>query len=179
MLDKILSKLPLLSRDKDDEEEFLSDEEVRHNRIVFHRTHVRNGPSGHVFGAVNARAQKRAQVATAKRRVKRARRSQLRDYHESQRIAAVVRGHLQLAGVLPYVVERELDPRQQVISASWLVQRFGTTVEEDGREIVSFKYEDVLTALGEALHFYGQVVGLPDLQVPAGYVVPIYEVASA
>lgn len=176
----ILSKLPFLNQDESDDD--LSDEEreaqAKKDRIKFHRESVRNGPVK--FKSVTSGMIRRAQARDLARRTKKVRRTQVQNYVATQRFGASVRGHLQHAGILPFI-NREVDPQQQVISAAWLVQRFGVNVEVDGVETdeVSFAYHDVLNALSAALKFHGQVVGQPDLRVPDDYVVPIYEQGTA
>ena len=165
------SKLPSLLGRQDDSEPTDAELELeaKKERIEFHRTHVRNGPT--TFRHVTEGDARREQARAVRRQMKKARRSQLRSYHQTQRLAATVRGHLQLAGLIPFVVPQPLDPWQQARSAAWLVQHFseGPT---------SFAYDDVLASLSRALKFYGQAVGIPGLQVPADYVVPVYELGT-
>lgn len=173
----ILSQIPFLSKKTAPEAPATGElteadrlAEEKADRVAFHREHVRNGPVK--FRHIADGAVRRANQRAIKRSTKRARRVQLKNYHETQRIAATVRGQLQLAGALPYVVERELDREQQVRSVVWLVVRFGTE-KEDGT--VSLAYDDVVAALNSALKFYGQAVGLPGLVLSEDYVVPVYE----
>ena len=105
---------------------------------------------------------------------KRARRKQVAEYLEIQKIGASTRGQLQLAGVLPFHAPRDLDLAQQVKSTIWVVERFGKE-GEDGS--MSYAHDDVLLALAAALEFYGKVIGDETLQVPEGYVIPVYEAA--
>lgn len=175
----ILSKLPFLKNKHvpETEEEGPTDAELKAERIRFHREKVRNGPVN--FKTPTTGQIRRAQRRDLDRRTRKARRGQVQNYFATQQLGAVVRAHLQAAGVLPYVHERPLDLQQQVVSAAWLIQRFGVPVmAEDGvteTDEMSFAYFDVLTALGAALKFYGQTIGRNDLQIPEGYEVPIYE----
>jgi hypothetical protein len=174
----ILSRIPFLNsktEPDDDRTDEAIEAEAKAERIRFHREKVRNGPTNFKF-LTNGQI-KRAERRELAGRTRKARRAQVKNYFDTQRLAASVRGHLQSAGVLPYAVEREIDRQQQVVSAAWLVTRFGVDIEDTDE--VSFAYNDVLIALGAALKFYGQAVGLPDLRVPADYVVPIYEEGTA
>jgi hypothetical protein len=170
MIQNLLAKLPSLRKKSDDEP---SPEELelqaKKERIQFHRDHVRNGPAN--FRHVTSGMQRRAQERDLRRQMKKARRSQVRNYFQTQQLAATVRGQLQLAGLIPFVVPRELDLMQQAKSAAWLVQHFS-----DGP--TSFAYDDVVKALSAALKFYGEAVGLPGLRIPEDYVVPVYELGT-
>lgn len=171
----IFSKLPFFNSKNEEEFVTSADDEVqaKKDRIAFHRNHVRNGPTN--FKSVSSGQERRANKRALNRRTKRARRSQIKMYFETQRLAASVRGHLQLAGALPFVVPTELNPYFQVSSTAWIVQRFGAELE-DGT--VSFDRDDVLVALGQALHYYGQATGQPGLQLPDDYIVPVYWLSS-
>ena len=171
-LDPILSKIPTLSKDEDTrtDDEIAAEEKAA--RVKFHRDKVRCGP-------VKFRPPSNGQLRRERQRAldtmtKRARRKQVAEYLEIQKIGASTRGQLQLAGVLPFHAPRDLDLAQQVKSTIWVVERFGKE-GEDGS--MSYAHDDVLLALAAALEFYGKVIGDETLQVPEGYVIPVYEAA--
>jgi hypothetical protein len=178
----LFSKLPFLKSD-DAEQAEVDETQARKDRIKFHRDHVRNGPSN--FKTLTSGQIRRAQRRELNGRTKKARRAQVQNYFATQRLAATVRAHLQHAGVLPFVNENHvLDLHKQVVSAAWIVQRFGTEIEvevtdDDGETRVvktgemSFQKHDVLTALDAACKFVGQASGKA-LSVPADYEVPVY-----
>ena len=148
--------------------------EVKKERIKFHRLHVRNGPAK--FRTTTNGQVRRARRRAAKREQKRAYKEQVRNHLSTRMLASVTAGQLRLAGVLPYVHERELDRVQQVRSTVWIVQRFGTENDEGDP---SFLLDDVKQALLNALKFYGQAYRLGEQALPEGYVVPIYEIPDA
>lgn len=163
----IFSKIPFLK--SDDTEQIAEDEaQAKAERIKFHRIHVRNGPTN--FKDQTNGQVKRARVRALARETKRARRIQVRNHRRTQQYAATVRGQLQLAGALPYLDGRALDPVRQVKAVAWLVQRFGA------EEIPNYRAEYVLNSLRSALGFYSKTVGLPGLALPEDYVLPIYEI---
>lgn len=172
----ILSKLPSLTDDRDTAvAEQVFEVESKRDRIAFHRAKVRNGPVN--YKTVTAGQERRAQKRALARETRRARRVQVRNYFETQKLAAAVRGHLQRAGVLSYLGQTEIDRHLQVTSTVWLLQRFGVNVEVDGVETdeVSFAYDDVLKGLRAALKFHGQATGQEGLDIPEDFIVPIYE----
>ena len=164
-----LKKLPSLKATQDDIDAD-AEAKAKADRIAFHRERVRNGPVS--FKPVTAGQERRARARAVRKQMRVTRKTQVRNYFETQALGAQVRAHLQGAGVLPYVHARPLDLHQQVVSAAWLIERFGKE-GEDGT--TSYAYEDVLLALAEALRFHGQVIGDETLQVPADYVVPVFE----
>ena len=146
-------------------------EREKQERIDFHRRSVRNGPTR--LRHVTSGMVRRAQARDIKRRTKKTRQAQVRNYLQTQRLAAVTRGHLQFAGILPFYLEdRDLDLLQQARSAVWLVQHFS-------EDEVSYAYADVKATLERALQFYGQAVGQTHLRLPADYVIPVYEEGTA
>lgn len=135
------------------------------------------GPKGGVKtqGPAKYRILTNGQIRRARKRdldamTKKARRKQLRDYHAANYQQAVVRAHLQHAGVLEFS-QIAVDPEKQVKSTIWLVQQFGVKNEE-GR--ISILREDVLSALQEALDYWGKIVGIPNPRLPEGYVPAVY-----
>ena len=173
----LLSKLPFLKPGVDAEAADDNGEEAKRERIKYHREHVRVGPRAtqHVTNGQVKRARKRALAGMTKK----ARRNQIQNYFETQRLASTVRAHLQHGGVLPFVHERTLDLNQQVVSVAWIVQRFGQEIEVelDGEMVktgeMSFQEADVRLALEAATKFVSQASG-QELSVPADYVVPVY-----
>ncbi len=168
----ILSKIPSLSKSPEEAAE-IDEAQAKRDRIKFHRDNVRNGPAK--FRHVTAGQERRARTRALARQTKKARRAQIRNHHETQRLAATVRGQLLLAGVLPYADSRTPEPVAQVKAVVWIVQRFGVEAEDGSASLLA---EDVIAALNAALKFYGQAVGLPGLRIPDGYVLPLYRVAE-
>lgn len=144
-------------------------EQQREDRIKFHRTHVRNGPTS--FKGQTSGQAKRAKVRELARRTKAATRSQRQTHHANKLSTAVLRGKLQQAGALPYEYGGIVDPVRQVEATLWLVVRFGID-DEDGRK--SFTHDDVLVGVSQALEVYGKLTGNQGIQIPEGYVVPVY-----
>lgn len=167
MIKNLFSQLPGLKSDDAEHIAEVDEAQAKADRIAFHRTHVRNGPAN--FKTQTNGQAKRARVRALARETKKARRAQVRNYLQTQRLAATVRGQLQLAGVLPYADGRTPDPVRQVKAVVWIVQRFGP-------DEVSFKSAAVIDALNSALKFYSQATGHLGLSIPVGYVLPIHEV---
>lgn len=165
----IFSKLPFFNGKSDDAvSEEAAEIQAKADRIKHHRDNVRNGPVKERH--ITSGQYRRSIIRTAEAEARKSRSRQIKGYFQTQQTAATVRGHLQAAGILPYAV-LELDPFNQVVSAAWLVQRFGIEVPGTGR--VSFAHDDVLTALEGALAWYGKA-SQTDVAFPEDYVVPVY-----
>lgn len=172
MIKNIFSNLGnvLTGRKVDDEAEIEPTEaELKAERMKFHREQVRNGPVNfrHVTSGQVRRAQERAKAREMKRNFKR----EVSSYFERQRVAATVRGHLKIAGVIPFIDGHEAELHEQIVSTGWLLQRFGVEVKVDGTGTgrISFAAGDVIDGLRNALSFYNNATG-SRYQFPEGYV---------
>ena len=169
----IFSNLPFFNKPADESEAELTKDEIaaeeKADRIAFHRTHVRNGPTS--FKYLSAGQQRRARVRAEQREVKKNYRREVKNYFERQRLGASVRAHLQIAGVIPFIDGSEAPVHDQIASTGWLVQRFGTEVEVDGQGTghVSYREADVVDAMRRAAQFVGAAFGYTP-PVPADFV---------
>lgn len=135
--------------------EELSEEELKKQRIKFHRDHVRNGPRfgrgkkgplpimGTVTPGMQRRANQRAQDARGRKVNRRYRRS----WMENQAHVATLRGHLTILGVLE--CKREgltFTEVQQKNSLTWIVEKYGERDEEGGLIFSDFLVSDAVTA---------------------------------
>lgn len=163
----IFSNLPFLNRGSDVDGE-PTEEELKKERIEFHRTKVRNGPAG--FRSLSNGQIARARVRDMKRQQRKAFRAEVKDYFEKQRVAASIRAHLQGAGYLPYFDGHEPTLHQRIVSTGWIVQRFGTevTVDGEGTGRVSFRKGDILDAFKNAAKFYTSATGAY-IQAPSDF----------
>lgn len=91
--------------------------EAKRERIEFHRARVRNGPVQFARGTHPAR-RKRIDARSHQRK---ARNHRVRTFLHNQMELAVLRGHLQAVGALPYA-DHSFRPGQGVVEAS--VQHF-------------------------------------------------------
>lgn len=155
----------------------LSDEEIAANekaaRIDFHRKSVRNGPVS--FKTITAGQERRARERTVRKMERKNFRAEVRNYFERQRVAAVLRGHLQGVGLIAYVDGHEPDMHDQIVSTAWINQRWGSeiVIENEGTGHVSFRHADVLDALRSAAEFYEKATGLI-VRVPADFTPAVY-----
>lgn len=132
-------------------------------RVKFHRDHVRNGPRS--FGTVTSGQFRRRLGREQKARLKKARRDQVRTYFETQRKIAVIRGHLQSAGVLesglggyPDIAGNEFVANRAAHSYHWLVDNFWEWEDGEGH---------TGAALLRALNTYQELVGIEKTGLPA------------
>lgn len=153
--------------------------EAKAARIDFHRTSVRNGPV--TFRQITTGQSRRAAARAQARQIQRNFKREVRSYFERARVIAAVRGHLQIAGVIPFFDGHEAPLHDQIVSTGWLLQRFGVEVESTGR--ISFREGDVISGLNAALHFFNQGTGagykMPEGFVPAFALAEDDEMASA
>jgi hypothetical protein len=163
---------PNLSFAKSHDEEIVepTEEELKAERIEFHRAKVRNGPAKFSF-MTNGQI-RRARARDTKRQQKKAFRAEVRNYFEQQRLASMVRAHLQAAGYLAYIDGSEAPLVTQIGSTGWIVQRFGQEVEVDGVGTghVSYRKAAVIDAFHRAADYYAKATGHPirnDSFVPA------------
>ena len=167
----LLSKLPFLKSEKE-EETPLTDAEAKAERIKFHRTQVRNGPTN--FRVVTNGQQKRARVRELNRRSRKARRAQIRQHFADLREAATLRGHLQAVGIAPYAVATTtLTAEGALRGIVWIVERFAddSLVDENGQ--VQVTEEVVRQSLTSALNRWQHLVGLPPTELSPAYVLPV------
>lgn len=147
------------------------------DRIAFHRTQVRNGPVSfkYLTAGQQRRAAKRAQDSAIRKNFKR----EVRQYHDRQRVAAILRPHLQVLGLVPTATGRTFTEHEEIVATAWIVQRYGRELLEDGEKtgIMSFALPDVIAALQTAAKFYESATGYV-ITFPADFAVHA-EVASA
>ena len=165
----IFSSLAKLIPSKDDAEAELSPEEQaaqeKADRIAFHRTQVRNGPVS--FKYLSAGQQRRAAERAQKSAIRKNFKREVKNYHERQRVAAILRPHLQALGLVPTATGRTFTEHEQMVSTGWIVQRYGTELE-DGT--MSFRLEDVILAVKTAGQFYESATGFR-IAIPADFAV--------
>lgn len=154
----IFSSLAKLIPSKDDAEAELSPEEQaaqdKADRIAFHRTQVRNGPVS--FKYQSAGQQRRAAARAQKSAIRKNFKREVKQYHDRQRVAAILRPHLQVLGLVPTASGRTFTEHEEIVSTAWIVQRYGTDL---GDGTVSFLLADVITALQTAAKFYESATG--------------------
>lgn len=143
------------------------------DRIAFHRTHVRNGPTSfkYLTAGQQRRAAARAQQSAIRKNFKR----EVKQYHDRQRVAAILRPHLQVLGLVPTATGRTFTEHEEIVATAWIVQRYGKQIE--GTDTVSFLLPDVISALQTAAKFYetatGYVITFPaDFAVHAEVAIP-------
>jgi len=155
----IFSSLAKLIPSKDDAEAELSPEEQaaqeKADRIAFHRTQVRNGPVS--FKYLSAGQQRRAAERAQKSAIRKNFKREVKQYHERQRVAAILRPHLQTLGLVPTATGRTFTEHEEIVSTAWIVQRYGKAIEDTDR--VSFLLPDVIAALQTAAQFYESATG--------------------
>lgn len=170
----ILSTLPSL----DEPAVTLTDEELaaqeKSERIAHHREKVRNGPVKFTF--MTAGQVRRAEARARKTAQGKVWRKQVRDHFANKRTASFVRAHLQKVGLVPFLDGREISLHDQIVSTAWIAQRFGVEVkglDGEGTGRVSFRHDDIVTALEGACEFLRHVTG-ETVSVPEGYEPAIY-----
>ena len=89
---------------------------------------------------------------------------------DRQRVAATLRPHLQVLGLVPNATGRTFSLHDEVVSTGWIVQRYGRETEIDGVKTghVSFLKDDVFAAIQAAAAFYSSATGLESLGAGAG-----------
>lgn len=131
----LLSRLPLFNKNDeapaDDDrspEEIAADEKAQ--RIQFHRDHVRNGPTK--FHSRSSGQQRRAVERSKKAQARKVNRNHRRRFKDGQLHTAILRGHLQGIGVLPYATEGlTATHRQRLASSTWIVKNFAPRYDKD------------------------------------------------
>lgn len=163
----------LLGSKADEAPELTKEEQeaqAKAERIEFHRTQVRNGPT--TFRYLSAGQQRRAKERAEKSAIRKNFKREVRSYHERQRVAAILRPHLQTLGLIPTATGRTFTEHEQMVSTGWIVQRYGRELE-DGT--MSFRLEDVILAVKTAGQFYESATGFR-IAIPADFAV--YAAAS-
>ena len=145
--------------------------QAKAERIEWHRTQVRNGPVS--FRSISAGQQRRAKGRAEKSAIRKNFKREVKGYHERQRVAAILRPHLQALGLVPTATGREFTEHEQIASTGWIVQRYGTELE-DGT--MSFRLEDVILAVKTAGQLYESATGFR-IAMPADF--SVYALASA
>lgn len=173
----IFSHLPIFGQKATaDEAPELTEEEreaqAKAERIEFHRTQVRNGPVSfrYLSSGQQRRARERAERSAIRKNFKR----EVKGYFERQRVAAILRPHLQTLGLIPTATGRVFSEHEQIASTGWIVQRYGTEIldEETGAKtgVMSFRLEDVILAVKTAGQFYESATGYR-ISIPADFAV--------
>ena len=171
MIHDILSKLPGLKSDDGDAEVVLSDEDLRAERIAFHRDRVRNGPVK--FSAPTSGQIRRAQVRELARKTKKARRRQVKGHFGAVREIATLRGHLQAVGIILYPGHHKPGQGDVIASMTWIIQRFADSkrADETGGVIVT---EDVVReSLQAALNRYQHLTRQEQTSLSPAYELPV------
>lgn len=149
----IFSMLPGIS-----EGDTTDPDEAKRARIDFHRLHVRNGPvkfSNKSTGQVR-REGKRALA----RKTSKARREQIKAYLDGQRRAAVLRGQLQILGVLPTVAPVTVSAEQRDRALYRVVAHF-IKPEEMGSKDLDIEH----LACQRALNLWQRLTGQPETRL--------------
>ena len=153
----------LTGRKVDDDGELSSDEQAAQDkaeRIKFHRERVRNGPVK--FTQLTNGQIRRAEARATRREIQRNFRRDVRNHLETARVAAVLRGQLQIVGLIPFLDGREAPLEQQVRSTIWIVKNYSPEVIAGEKRLVSqaFRRGDILDALATAARFYQAATGM-------------------
>lgn len=165
----IFGKLPFLHVPESETEGDLTPEELKKERIKFHRERVRNGPVK--FTTLTSGQIRRAKRRELDRRMKKARRAQVRAYRRDLAEAARIRAMLQAAGVIPYVdSSRRAAPGDAANAIVWILRRFGKPDESGVLEVTR---EVVMDSLTRALQTWQQVTGQPKTQLSEDYELPV------
>lgn len=172
MIQNILSKLPFLKDDEVDENDVvLSEEDLRAERIAFHRDRVRNGPTK--FSTPTSGQIRRERVRALARQTKRARRNQVQSHFAALREIAVLRGHLQAVGIILYQGNHKPGAGDIIASTTWIIRRFADSkrADETGALVVT---EDVVReSLQAALNRYQHLTNRPQTALSESYELPV------
>lgn len=130
----ILSRFIPSLRQSDEPAEKTEDE-LKAERIKFHRRAVRNGPvkfSSPTTGQLR-RQRHRDLKAAQRKQVKQAR----KQHFEARRELAALRGYLQAAGMLPYADCHEVDHDTRYRALNWIVGNFADEIQTDDDGVVT------------------------------------------
>lgn len=128
MIDRLLGRMKPAS-----EGEALTDEELKAQRIQFHRDHVRNGPQK--WRTISTGQQRRQRDRDMKALQKKATRTHRRAWHQRKAEFATLRGHLTILGVLEGH-GTEFTRQQTQTSLEWVVAKFGER-DDDGNLVLN------------------------------------------
>lgn len=172
MIHDMLSKLPFLkSSDEVDTEILLSEEDLRAERIKFHRTSVRNGPVK--FRPPTSGQIRREKVRALARQTKKARRNQVRAHFAQREETAILRGHLQAVGIILYRGDHQPGAGDVIASMTWIIRRFADAGRADATGGVVVTEEVVRESLQAALNRYQYLTGRPQTALNPSYELPV------
>lgn len=126
-------------------------EELKRERVNFHRERVRNGPAK--FSTMTSGQIRRAQQRDLKARQRKQFKRTVKNHFGDRRNEAILRGQLQLAGILP-LSSGEHDDRSIDQAVVWIYDRFGEKVEKP-------ESKHIEAALQAAWERYTELTGLP------------------
>lgn len=177
MIHDILSKLPGLKSDQvDDADVVLSEEDLKAERIAFHRQKVRNGPVK--FSAPSTGQLRRERHRALNRQTKNARRRQIQAHFANKRETAVLRAHLQAAGIVLYANPDFRPAPGDVIAAfTWIISHFADEKATDSTGRIVVTRDVVIQSLQAALNRFQHLRGEPAQTLSPAYVLPV-EVAA-
>lgn len=119
-----------LHRDAADSES-LSDEELKKQRIQFHRDHVRNGPAK--FRSITPGMQRRAAARAQEAATRKTNRRYRRAWMAQQADLATLRGHLTILGIIECPAGgTPITALNQQESLVWVVRKYGER-DDEGR----------------------------------------------
>jgi hypothetical protein len=167
----ILDKLPLLNSKDEEVEPVLSEEDLKAERIEFHRNKVRNGPAK--FSEPTSGQIRRERHRALARQTKRARRNQIKSHFASKREIAVLRGHLQAAGLILYRTDYRPGAGDVTASFIWIISHFADDKLSDELGRIEITEGVVRSSLQAALNRYQHLTGRPVTKISEDYVLPI------
>lgn len=171
MIHNILSKLPGLKSDGEEVEPVLSEEDLKAERIAFHRDRVRNGPAK--FSAMTNGQVRRAQHRELARKTKKARRRQVRAHFETRAEIALLRGHLQAVGIILYPGHHKPGGGDIVASMTWIIRRFADAKRADETGGVVVTEEVVRESLQAALNRYQHLTRQKQTALSPAFELPV------
>lgn len=172
MIQNILSKLPGLKADEVDESDVvLSEEDLKAERIAFHRTSVRNGPTN--FRAPTNGQLRRQRVRALARQTKRARRNQVQSHFATRAEIALLRGHLQAVGIILYRSHHKPGAGDIIHSMTWIIRRFADAKRADDTGAVVVTEEIVRESLQAALNRYQHLTRQEQTPLSPAFELPV------
>jgi hypothetical protein len=167
----LLEKIPFLKTADAEAEVVLGEEDAKAERIAFHRNKVRNGPTK--FSTQTTGQFRREQLRGLARKTKNARRKQIRDHFAALREIAVLRGHLQAAGIIQYRTDYQPAGGDVVNAITWIIGHFADDKLADERGRVEITEPVVRASLQAALNRYQHLTGRPQTPLSPAYVLPV------
>lgn len=140
-IDRIMNKITKTSDEPD-----LTPEELKAQRIQFHREKVRNGPANFTYWT--AGQQRRAQARAAKSQHRKLNQRHRRNFKTGELDRAILRGQLQAIGALPYATDFKPTVQMSISASTWLVANFAPRNEQS--EII-FDDETLTRAVENAM----------------------------